>query len=463
MGGSLSGYRWSSAAHFMKTIEIPKMSHIRRQSRAKVLTVLDLILRWPATNWVLMGFFTTFFVYFIVPTFLNAYHELRLFPYFPELKPLGADLHEYLKFSRMLIDTGTPYTPPNYYPPFQAVFFLRFMYSGPDQSYIYLTLLSFISFLAITWLYPMLVAKERRLNPMAVFGLITGLISYGLWFELERGQFDLLVMAMCYAGIYLYHFRPRWRLAAYLLFILSVNIKIYPVIFVLCFTTDWHDWVRNLRRWGLLLLANFAGLFILGWKVFLDFINALVGEVNQPSYYWSGNHSIDSFVRVMLETFKKSSPAVYDIIHPNIRWIELALLLLYLLCLGMVLRIAYLQRLSAANPYLIMLLTIGTLVIPSTSHDYKLSIFIAPMVLILNNLELRRSSRIWLDLTAILLVVVLSTAYSSTLFMHVDLPVLLTNNMPALLVIAIASTLLLWVRSAQSRQMTPEIEFHDLA
>jgi hypothetical protein len=270
-------------------------------------------------------------------------------------------------------------------------------------------------------------------------------------------------MALCFGGIYLYHAHPRWRMAAYLLFIMAVNIKIYPGIFLLCFTSDWHDWKHNLRRWGLLLLANFAGLFILGWKVFLDFLQALADQMSQPSYWWSGNHSIDSFVRVVVDSLKVGSPAVYEMLQANIRWFSVGLILLYLLCLGGVLLIAYRQRLSAANPYLILALTLGTMLIPSTSHDYKLSILIAPMVLLLNSLELRRSGRTGLDLAIILLLIILSTAYSATLFLHTDLPILLTSNLPPLMIIAGASALLLWVRSAQSCRMGEGTEFHDLA
>jgi hypothetical protein len=446
----------------MKPITLPKVSTLPARIRQQFDLAISGALNWPAITWVLLAFFVIFFFYFIQPTFLSAYHELRLFFNFPVMTPLGADLHEYLGFSKALFDTGTPYIPPNYYPPFEAVFFMRLMHSGGDQGYIYITILSFISFFCTTFLYPVLVAKDHRISSIAGFILITGLFSYGLWFEFERGQFDLLVMAICFAGLYLYHYHPRLRFLAYLFFIMSVQIKLYPGVFLFCFTVDWRAWKANLVRWGGLLLANFAALFILGPKVFMDFINALLSQMGKPTYWGERNHSIDSFVRVLVETFK-GQPAIFAQLKPQIHLMELPLMAFYLICLGVVLWISYKKRLSAINPYLLLLLTIGSMVLPSTSHDYKLSIFIAPMVVLFNSLELRRSGRPWLDISAIALLVVITAVYATTLFLHNDMPILITSNLPALLVIALSAALLLRVRTLQSQRLGSTAEFRDLA
>jgi hypothetical protein len=446
----------------MKPISLPKVSSLRGRAVQQIRRALDGVMNWPAITWVLLAFFVVFFAYFIGSTYLNAYHELRLFTDFPYLQPLGADLHEYLGFSKALFDTGNPYIPPNYYPPFEAVFFLRLMHSGPDQGFVYITVLSFLSLIGIAFLYPVLVSKDRRMSTLGVFGLVTGFFSFGLWFEIERGQFDLLVMAMCFAGLYLYHYHPRWRIVAYLLFIMSVQVKLYTGIFLFCFTTDWRAWKVNLLRWGGLLLANFAGLFILGVPVFMSFINALTSQVNKPTYWGTHNHSADSFVRTLVDSFK-SQPALYAQLKPDIRLFELPLMAFYVICLAAIFWISYKKRLSAINPYLLVVLTIGTMVLPSTSHDYKLSIFIGPVVALLNSFELRRSGRGWLDAAAIGLLLLLSAAYGSTLFMHDnDMPVALANNLPALLIISLCCVLLLLVRLAQSKRLEPEAEFRDL-
>lgn len=415
----------------------------------RINDLINPILSWPAAVWVIGSFIPVFFFYFIFPTFLNAYHELHFFYGFPELKPLGADLHEYLNFSKALVETGTPYIPPNYYPPFQAVVFLRFMSSGPDQAYIYLTLLTFGLFVGVTFIYPLVTSTHRKLNLLAACFAVLGLFSYGFLFEIERGQFDVLTIALCYLALYIYHRHPRWRLAAYVLFVMSVNLKVYTGIFILCFTTDWRDWKNNFRRWGLLLAANFAGLFILGWKVFLDFVNAMRGELGRPSYWWTGNHSIDSFLRVMVEYYKNLNPGLSAALQKNSQWIEMVLLLAYLLCLGGVIWLTYRQNMKANNPYLLLMITIGAMIIPSTSHDYKLCILVPAMIVLYNELELIRSGNNLLDFTAILLVSLISIAYSATLFLHTDLPILLESNFPALGILTAATVALLVIQSAQ--------------
>ena len=323
---------------------------------------LDGAAHLPLGFWMLLVFSIVFFYYFVQPTFLNEYHELRLFSNFPELKPLGADLREYIGFSKALVENGSPYIRPNYYPPFESVFFLRFLQMGPDLAYVYLTAISFLCFLAITYLLPLLSAPHHRLSLAGAFVLVCGLFSYGLWFQLERGQFDLIVMALCFGGIFLYQRQPRLRWLAYLLFILSVQIKLYPVFFVLCFATDWHAWKANLRRWVLLGLANFAGLFVLGPKVFMDFINALLEQVSRPSYWTAENHSIHSFVTTLIYEYR-GDRELYNLLKLNAGWYQLALLAIFAACFATVLWITYRKRLNPANPYVILLCTIAAMVI----------------------------------------------------------------------------------------------------
>lgn len=418
--------------------------------------LLNAVLSLPVSVWVLASYLVIFFFYFILPTFLNPYHELHFFYGFPELKPLGADLHEYLNYVKNFAEKGTPYFPPNYYPPFQALFFLRFMYSGPDQSFIYLTILTYLSFIAITIIYPRLVSPDRKLNSPAIFFILTGLISYGLLFEIERGQFDLLAMAFCYLAIYIYHRHPRWRLAAYLFFVMSVNLKIYPGIFLFCFTSNWRDWKNNLRRWALLLAANFAFLFILGWNVFLDFVRMLTKELGRPSYWWIGNHSIDSFLRVICEYTEKANPAFHNMLSANFQWFQIALLLGFLVCFGSVLWLTYHYQWNAGNPYLLLLATLGAMVIPSTSHDYKLCILIAPMTILFSQLKMPQSGRKLLDLTAVIMVIILTSAYCTTLFLHTDMPGFMANNFPALMLIAASATILYWISSQQNQPIKTE-------
>ncbi len=423
---------------------------------AKTSLLVMQVLGWSPVVWVLAGFGIFFIFYFITPAFLNPFQKLELFGSFPIMEPIGADLREFLTFSRALLDQGSPYINPNYYPPLQSAFFLPLTYTTPDRAYAIMTILSSLCFFGITLLFPLLLSKERKVSPILAFITISGVFSYGFLFQIERGQFDLIVVALCFAGLYLFHYHPRWRWLGYVLFILSVQIKLYTGIFILCFTLDWHDWKRNLLRWGGLLLANFAALFALGPKVFSDFITAIRSQLENPSYGWLGNHSINSFSKLLVDKIVAHGvDHLNPVLHTYQTLFQLALLAIYGLCLAAVLWIVYRKRLSPLNPYLVLVLAVGSLVIPSTSHDYKLSVFAAPMALFLGSLEWRRSGRLLTDVLSTLLVILISLAYTSTLFIHNALPLLLNSNLPALLLIAGAAALLMWIREQPLRGLLP--------
>ncbi len=416
------------------------------------------VLDWPPVVWLLIGFFFFFTFYFLKPTYLNQYQLLQFFPSLVPSEPNGADLRQYLSFSKALLEQGSPYISPNYYPPLESAFFLPLTFTTPDQAFVIMTLISYVCFLGITLLFPLLLAKERRISPVLAFITISGLFSYGFLFELERGQFDLIVVALCFAGLYLYHYHPRWRWLGYLLFTLSIQVKLYTAIFIFCFARDWRDWKHNLLRWGGLLVANVAALFALGPKVFFDFINALRSQVQAPNYVWLGNHSINSFSKIVVDKISAHGINPHNpILNTYQTLIQLALLGFYAICLALVLWIIYRKHLNPLNPYLVLILAVGSLVIPSTSHNYKLSVFAAPMALFWGSLDWRRSGRFLIDVLSTLLVIVLSLAYTSMLFLHDSLPLLLNSNLPALLLIAGAAAFLMWVRERPlAKTLSPE-------
>ena len=430
-----------------------KTDAISAKIAERVGAFIGRILAWPPIVWVLLAFLFFFIFYFIKPTFLNPFHQFLPYGNFPTIEPDGADLRQYLDFSKALVEKGSPYINPNYYPPLESLFFLPLTYTTPDRAYVILTMVSFVCFFGITLLFPLLLSRERRISAILAFVLISGLFSYGVLFEIERGQFDIIVMTLCLAGLYLYHYHPRLRWLGYVLFSLSIQIKIFTGIFILCFTRDWHDWKRNLLRWGGLLLANLAALFALGPKVFSDFITAIRTQTQVPSYVWVGNHSINSFTKILIAKISEHGIDPHTpILQTYQTLMQLGLLAVYGLCLASVLWIVYRKRLNPLNPYLILVLAVGGMVIPTTSHDYKLSIFAAPVALFLNGLEWRRSGRLLIDILSTLLVGVISVAYTSMLFLHNSLPLLLNSNLPALLLIAAAAMILMWVRERGKEQ-----------
>ena len=123
---------------------------------------------------------------------------------------------------------------------------------------------------------------------------LVGLTSYGIHFELERGQFIIISIALAFFGIFLFHKYPKPTWLAYILFILSIQLKIYPAVFIFLFIREWRNWKENIIRIAVLCIINFVLLFSLGWNLFHNFIQIIGETVNDPGV-WVGNLSVRSF------------------------------------------------------------------------------------------------------------------------------------------------------------------------
>jgi len=128
------------------------------------------------------------------------------------------------------------------------------------------------------------------------------LFSYGFQFELERGQFNLIAFSFVMLAVYLFHAKPRFRPLAYVLLILSIQLKVFPLIFLVMFVDDWTDWHSNIKRFAGIILVNISLLFILGYQVFLDFIMGISKQALEPHVTMT-NHSIKVFSELL---FKKA-------------------------------------------------------------------------------------------------------------------------------------------------------------
>jgi len=93
---------------------------------------------------------------------------------------------------------------------------------------------------------------------------------------------------------------------------------------------------------------------------------------------------------------------------------------------------------------LLLACTIGALLIPPVSHDYKLSILAAPVAILLSEMSSYtegaiRSPRHFLTM---MLVFILSFAYSTTLFSYTNKPLFMAYNFPALMTMLLVTTCL---------------------
>lgn len=300
------------------------------------------------------GWLCAYLALFIYPVFLNAGHAMAFPRTLPTLDPIGSDLNLMLGFSRAWLETGTP---GSCYPPLLAVGFAPLTALPFPAAYTMMVVATLLAYLSVVLVLPLLACK--RADRAAVLGVaLAGLFSYGLLFEFERGQYNVLAMACVAWGLFLFH-RGRVRgakWAAYALFSVAIQLKVYPAIFVFAFARDAPAWKQNLARWSALGAANVALLFALGPGVFGEFFGLLKQQAFDP-YVWAGNHSMLSFA-------ERTG-------HP---WIVPAFTAVYAACFLWALG----RQIRPGGPMafagLLLMCALGAMLIPGVSHDYKLTV-----------------------------------------------------------------------------------------
>jgi TctA family transporter len=121
--------------------------------------------------------------------------------------------------------------------------------------------------------------------------------------------------------------------------------------------------------------------------------------------------------------------------------VEVVLLAVVLLSVLTILVKSQRLNLPASNPYIFLACTIGALIIPAVSNDYKLPLLAGPMAIFMQQPlphidgKLRAVLFLGIKFTA-------SIAYALTLFSYTNKPLFLQNNLPVLLWILLAATIM---------------------
>lgn len=434
IGIFLSGV-WALLAQTDEKISIGKRIH----------DLIDSILNVPLLVWVLVGFLLTYILFFITPMFLNETHRIHYFTrYLPDRFPIGNDMILVVDLAKSWFLQGQSPYHIQFYPPLTYVFFAPLLLVGSYSTlFKFFTFVTLGSYIVLTLWIPAKILGKEKVSLVALF-FITGLVSYGLQFEMERGQYNVFTFLLCMFSIYIYHYHPRYRIFAYLFFSLSIQLKLYPAIFILMLVDDWRNWKTVLVRFIGIGTFNFILLFAMGHEIFREFTGSVFTQLTTPSQSWNGNHSIKSFVDVLTEDgFKIVEPNTLAFLQQHNVLIANILLLATLACIISAVWIFYARREGGLDTYLLLACTIGALTIP-VSNDYTLSILAAPMTLFLCNLAMMKSALN--RCISILLIVSLSFAYSSMLIPFKYKPYFMNNAFPPLFIILILITLLNFMR-----------------
>jgi hypothetical protein len=412
------------------------------------------ILNLPLTIWILMGFLITFILFFIRPVFLDPSLTMQFNKYIPEaLTPIGHDFREIAFSSYIWLHTGI--VPPTLYPPSVLIFFAPFTFVGYESGYKILIGIILICYLSATLIFPRWLNQSKNTSAFTMFITITGLLSYGLQFELERGQWNLIAFSLSLAAICIFHRQPKYRWLAYLLFSISVQLKLYPAIFVFTLIEDFSDWKNNLKRMAGLGIFNVLALFMFGVNPELSTVHSLDQYSSNLIYI---NLSITSFTAFFFTKRLLPQKQIILWLIAN-KWLPQTLLfLLFGFCFLLILFLAYKKHRTGFNPYVFLACFIGACIIPSISFDYKLSMLPASILIAMPEILLFDEDR--KRPIVILSAFIFSLAYSSMLYSYIYKPMILENNLPALMTILIICTVLACInpnKPAQSSTNDPPV------
>ncbi|MDD5362370.1 MAG: glycosyltransferase family 87 protein [Ignavibacteria bacterium] len=378
------------------------------------------------------GFGIALMCFFFIPVFFTPAHRMIFPGTFMAADIIGNDLRIIVLYASSFFKDGvSPYASEYYYyPPFTVFFFAPLSMFPHIGAFILISLVTFILYLMYLAFYALRFSGNKFFTPLLIFFIVTGLLSYGFQFEIERGQFNIIAVVLCITAIYFFHYKPKLRILAYVLFVLSVQLKIYPAIFILLLVDDWHELKVNIKRFAILAVVNILLLFILGTGIFSDFFNNVCYySVNPIS--WTGNHSISSFITLVTQkSVERLGMTQLAWTAPFAPAARIILLAVYLITLFYVITRIYKRSEKGFNNLLFFVCMIGALIIPSVSHDYKLALLTLPVFLLFNDFE-----NLWnagKDTAGKVLIIFASFLYSSLLFSYTTKPVYLSNNFPFL-------------------------------
>lgn len=409
---------------------------------------------WPLITWVLAGFLLAYILFFIFPAFFNATSRLYYFDhYLPDKYPIGSDFLYSTDALKEWLAGRNPYSLPlHFYPPLYHIIFAPILLLGYPNGFYLITLLTLTSLLLTTFILPVCMKKEANLAVLLFF-LLTALFSYGLQFELERGQFNMIAFTLCILAIYLFYYQPAFRHLAYVLFSISVNLKLYPLIFIVMFIKDWTDWKNNIKRLAGLGLFNLALLFVAGPDIFMKFFDNLHKNTEVEVVTFPGNHSITAFVYNLTQNeYGQLSGTLLSWLKNNSTPVSLIFFGIFGICFLLVLYRAYRENNTGVNADLLLICTLGALMIPS-SIDYKLELLAAPIAIAMYNREM--PVKLWQKIVFALTIFSASFAYSLTLVPYkyrLDSG-MFVNSFPMLFIILIALTILSLI--SKNKKLSP--------
>jgi len=229
-------------------------------------------------------------------------------------------------------------------------FYLRWIsYLSIVSSYVYLTFKNPLN-------------KYKSISHISLYIIFTGFLSYGLRFELERGQWNLQTILLCFIALKLKdHINVYIKIIAYILFTLAIHLKDWPIIFIFNFININESIYENVKTVLIIFLLNTLSLFVLGVRFLKEFITKIAHVAAHPDA-WVAN--------ISLTCFNIQLSSIYNLNLRNLNIITYIYTLIFLICIFL----AYNKKINGNNPLVLLLCSTGAILFPSVSFDYKICI-----------------------------------------------------------------------------------------
>lgn len=405
------------------------MHHVNRESAPRVDADVARDLR-RALDFIAAGVLLAIAVNWILPLIDWKTLDLRMPDLFPPIHPVGRDFRVgVIGPAQALLAGSDPYEVSGLvYPP--ATLLIGLAFNLLPRPYLVEILLILFACVAAVWLSArMAVASADGFAglPQTTVGTVghtlflsaamLSLLSYGLIFAVARGNFDAQALLLAIVGVWMLVNGKGGVVGPVLLLSLAAHLKVYPGILLLLV-----PWKRGWRTLPLILGVNALLLFVLGRGNGIAFLERMATYVADPSI-WIGNHSAASFGALVTDYLSRNG------LPPIPGWVFYGIPLLLWGTGGVVLAR---RGPTTRNMLFFVALSIPLMnLIPSTSHDYKLVIVGAALVILLVRLmevAVTRGIARAMPALAFLLVLMIWMGRSYTM-----LPAILGNKYPALL------------------------------
>lgn len=428
--------------------------------KKSVQSFINQIDSWPIIVWILIPFVIELVLFFIFPMFFSKIKIQYFTKYIPDayITHIGFDIESTVsRVANWLVSGQSPYADGFLlYTPLVFVLFAPLSILGYPAYYKLVVLLSLVSY-CLLFIIALRIIEKKNFTIILLF-FLTGLLSYGFQFELERGQFNIITYFLTFLAIYIFHYHYKYRYFSYILFALAIQLKLYPIIYIFMFVNDWRDWKSNIKRFIGIVILNFSLLFVLGYDFFITFLDRVTGYQLHYQSSRAEDLSITGFVyNLIMDGFNLIPKNMMSQLAQYEGTIKMIFLFVFGGSLLTIIVYAYIQKQNQLNPYLFLICTIGAMIIPSQSADYKLSILIVTLSLALASIPMSTKGK--KKITQIILIFIASAAYWTTLYPSVVKPYLISRNFLALFIILLSFTMINVL--VEGKYETREVEYNE--